>query len=129
MNQKVKDIMITGVITVDGLTKVSDILKILRKEKDLQTILIKPRNDEDVYGLITLRDIARKVIAEGKRLEEVHAYEIMVKPVLTVNANMPVMYAARFLTNFNISRAAVMENDKLVGIVSLNHIVLKCEVM
>lgn len=127
MNQKVRDVMLTDVITVDGLTTVSDVLKIFKKEKELQTILIKPRNNEDVYGLITLRDIARKIIAEGKRLEEVHAYEIMVKPALTVNADMPVKYAARFLTNFNISRAVVMDNDKLAGIVSLNHIVLKCE--
>ncbi len=127
MAQRVKDIMLTDIITVDGLTKVSEILKILKKQAELQTILVKPRSDEDVYGLITLRDIARKVIAEGKRMDEVHAYEIMVKPALTVNSNMPVMYAARFLTNFDISRAIVMENNKLVGIISLNHIVLKCK--
>lgn len=122
-----KDIMFKNVITVDGLTKVSEVLEILKKQTELQTILVKPRNDEDVYGLITLRDIARKVIAEGKRMDEVHAYEIMVKPALTVNSSMPVMYAARFLTNFDISRAAVMENDRLVGIISLNQIVLKCQ--
>ena len=127
MEQLVKDIMITDIITVDGLTKVSEVLEIFKKRDQLQTIMIRPRNEEDVYGLITLRDIARKVIAEGKRLDDVHAYEIMCKPVLTVGPNMPVRYAARFLTNFDISRAAVMENDKLVGIISLNHIVLKCE--
>lgn len=127
MEQRVKDIMLTDTITVDGLAKVSEVLELFKKQTELQTILIKPRNDKDVYGLITLRDIARKVIAEGKRLNEVHAYEIMSKPVLTVNANMSVMYAARFFTNFDISRAIVMENDKLVGIISLNHIVLKCK--
>jgi|TARA_B100000315_G_scaffold243238_1_gene266404 CBS domain-containing protein len=127
MVQRVKEIMLTDTITVKGLTKVSEILEIFKKQTELQTILVKPRNEEDVYGLITLRDIARKVIALGKNSDEVHAYEIMTKPVLTVNANMPVMYAARFLTNFDISRAIVMENDKLVGIISLNHIVLKCK--
>ena len=125
--QQVKDVMLRDTITVQGLTKVSEILEIFKKQTELQTVLVKPRNDEDVYGLITLRDIARKVIALGKKSAEVHAYEIMSKPVLTVNANMSVMYAARFLTNFDISRAIVMENDKLVGIISLNHIVLKCK--
>jgi CBS domain-containing protein len=125
--QRVKDVMLRDTITVQGLTKVSEILEIFKKQTELQTVLVKPRNDEDVYGLITLRDIARKVIALGKKSDEVHAYEIMSKPVLTVNANMSVMYAARFLTNFDISRAIVMENDKLVGIISLNHIVLKCK--
>ena len=125
--QQVKDVMLRDTITVQGLTKVSEILEIFKKQTELQTVLVKPRNDEDVYGLVTLRDIARKVIALGKKSNEVHAYEIMSKPVLTVNANMSVMYAARFLANFNISRAIVMENDKLVGIISLNHIVLKCK--
>ena len=125
--QQVKDVMLRDTITVQGLTKVSEILEIFKKQTELQTVLVKPRNDEDVYGLVTLRDIARKVIALGKKSDEVHAYEIMSKPVLTVNANMSVMYAARFLTNFDISRAIVMENDKLVGIISLNHIVLKCK--
>lgn len=127
MMQRVKDVMLRDTITVKGLTKVSEILEIFKKQTELQTVLVNPRNDEDVYGLITLRDIARKVIALGKKPDEVHAYEIMCKPALTVDPNMPVKYAARFLTNFDISRAIVMENEKLVGIISLNHIVLKCK--
>ncbi len=122
MVQRVKDVMYAYVLNIHGITKVSDALGIM-KDENIQTILVRPRNDEDVYGLITLRDIARKVIAAGKRLNEVHAYEIMSKPVLKVDANMPITYAARFLTNFNVSWAPVMENNELVGMVSLNGIV------
>jgi CBS domain-containing protein len=38
---------------------------------------------------------------------------------------MPITYAARFLTNFNVSWAPVMEDGELVGMVSLMGIVLK----
>jgi CBS domain-containing protein len=124
MSQRVKDVMYAYVANIHGITKVSDALSIM-KEENIQTILVRPRNNEDVYGLITLRDIARKVIAAGKRLDEVHAYEIMTKPVLTVDINMPITYAARFLTNFNVSWAPVMENGELVGMVSLMGMVLK----
>jgi CBS domain-containing protein len=124
MIQRVKDIMYAYVMNIHGITKVSDALSIM-KDENIQTILVRPRNDEDVYGLITLRDIARKVIAAGKRLDEVHAYEIMSKPILMVDADMPILYAARFLTNFNVSWAPVMENGELVGMVSLMGIVLK----
>ena len=122
MVQRVKDVMHAYVMNIHGITKVSDALSIM-KEENVQTILVRPRNDEDVYGLITLRDITRKVIAAGKRLDEVHAYEIMSKPVLMVDVNMPIIYAARFLTNFNVSWAPVMEKGELVGMVSLNGIV------
>ena len=124
MVQRVKDVMYAYVVNIHGITKVSDALEVM-KDENIQTILVRPRNDEDVYGLITLRDIARKVIAAGKRLDEVHAYEIMSKPVLMVDASMPILYAARFLSNFNISWAPVMENNELVGMVSLNGIVWK----
>ena len=124
MVQRVKDVMYAYVVNIHGITKVSDALNTM-KEENIQTILVRPRNDEDVYGLITLRDIARKVIAAGKRLDEVHAYEIMTKPILTVDVNMPIIYAARILTNFNVSWAPVMENGALVGMVSLMGIVLK----
>ncbi len=124
MVQRVKDVMYAYVMNIHGITKVSDALDIM-KDENIQTILVRPRNDEDVYGLITLRDIARKVIAAGKRLEEVHAYEIMSKPILTVDVNMPILYAASFLTNFNVSWAPVMEDGELVGMVSLMGIVLK----
>ena len=124
MVQRVKDIMYAYVVNIHGITKVSDALNIM-KEENIQTILVRPRNDEDVFGLITLRDIATRVIAAGKRLDEVHAYEIMAKPVLTVDVSMPITYAARFLTNFNVSWAPVMEDGELVGMVSLMGIVLK----
>ena len=124
MVQRVKDVMYAYVVNIHGITKVSDALSIM-KDENIQTILVRPRNNDDVYGLITLRDIARKVIAAGKRLDEVHAYEIMSKPILTVDVNMPIVYAARFLTQFDVSWAPVMENGELVGMVSLMGIVLK----
>ncbi len=124
MVERVKDVMYSYVMNIHGITKVSDALSIM-KDENIQTILVRPRNDEDVYGLITLRDIATKIIAAGKRLEDVHAYEIMAKPVLTVDANMPVNYAARYLNNFDVSWAPVMENGELVGMVSLMGMVWK----
>ncbi len=124
MVERVKDVMYSYVVNIHGITKLSDALSTM-KDENIQTILVRPRNDEDVYGLITLRDIATKIIAAGKRLEDVHAYEIMAKPVLTVDSNMPVIYAARYLTNFNVSWAPGMENGELVGMVSLMGMVWK----
>jgi signal-transduction protein with cAMP-binding, CBS, and nucleotidyltransferase domain len=72
---------------------------------------------------MTLKDIARKVIAQRRKLHEAHVYEIMSKPVLSVLSNMPIPYAARFMTNFNVSYAMVTENNKVIGLVSLNGIV------
>ena len=119
---KVSDVMMQNFKTIDGMTSVADALSMM-KEKKMNAVLIVPKDENNVYGIMTLKDIARKVIAQRRKLHETHVYEIMSKPVLSVLANMPVPYAARFLTNFNVSYAMVLENDKVVGMVSLNGMV------
>lgn len=118
----VSQIMTPNFKKVDGVTRVADALKIM-KEGNVNAILIEPRDNTDVYGILTLKDIARKVISQRRKLHETHVYEIMSKPVLSVPASMPVPYAARLLANFSVSYAMVIENDQVVGMVSLNGIV------
>jgi predicted transcriptional regulator len=86
-------------------------------------VLIEPRDDSDVYGIMTLKDIARKVIAYCRKLHEAHVYKIMSKPVLSVTSYMPIPSAARFLKNFSVSYAMVIENNEITGTVSLNGMV------
>jgi len=120
--QSVRDIMMPNFKKIEGITKVSEALAMMNKEK-INAVLIEPRNAADVYGIITLRDIARKVIGERRKLHETHVYEIMTKPVLSVPPNMPLPYAARHLTSFKVSYAMVLENNTVIGMISLNGIV------
>ena len=115
-------VMMAKFKTVDGVLKISDALKLM-KEEGLSVVLVEPRDDSDVHGILTLRDIARKVIGERRKLHEAHVYEIMSKPVLSVTSSMPIPYAARLLTNFNVSYAMVMDADQVIGILSLKSIV------
>lgn len=122
----VRHVMMSNFKTIEGVTKVYDALAMMKKE-GINAILIQPRKETDVYGILTLKDIARKVIGERRKLHETHVYEIMSKPVLSVQADMPVPYAARFLTNFDVSYATVMENSVIIGLVSLNGMVNQWE--
>jgi CBS domain-containing protein len=55
----------------------------------------------------------------------VNIYEIMSKPVVSVDPNMDIRYCARMFEQFGLSRAPVIENGKVIGIVSFTDIVLK----
>ena len=125
-NQKVRDVMMPNFTKVEGVLKISDALNTMRGKK-INAILVEPRDKNDVYGIMTLKDIARKVIGQNRKLHETHVYEIMSKPVLSINADMPICYAARFLTNFNVSYAMVIESNEVTGMVSLNGIVDRWE--
>lgn len=119
---QVRQVMMPNFKKIDGVTRVAEALKMM-KEDGLNAMLIEPRDKSDVFGILTLKDIARKVISQRRKLHETHVYEIMSKPVLSVSATMPVSYAARLLTNFNVSYAMVIEGDQVVGMVSLNGMV------
>jgi CBS domain-containing protein len=123
----VSQIMIPKFKKIDGVTRVAEALKMM-KEENFNAMLIEPRDDSDVYGILTLKDIARKVISQRRKLHETHVYEIMSKPVLSVPASMPVPYAARLLANFNVSYAMVIESNQVVGMVSLNGIVTNWDI-
>lgn len=120
--RRVDGVMMSNFTKVDGVMKVSDALNTMRN-KEINAVLVEPRNNSDVYGIMTLKDIARKVIAHRRKLHEAHVYEIMSKPVLSVTSDMPVSYAAQFLTNFNVSYAMVIENNAVKGMISLNGMV------
>ena len=60
--QKVRDVMMSNFTKVDGVMKVSDVLNMMR-DKNINAILVEPRDENDVYGIMTLKDIARIITA------------------------------------------------------------------
>jgi len=119
----VRDCMRTDVTEVDGQLDVLSALKIMKKV-GATSLVVKRRDDNDEYGMLLFSNVAKKVIAKNRAPERVNVYEIMAKPVLTVRPDMDIRYCARLFENFGISHAPVVENDKIVGIVSYYLLVL-----
>ena len=120
---KVRDCMRNDVTEVDGKLDVLSALKIMKKI-GATSLIVKRRNEQDEYGLLLFSDIAKKVIARDRAPERVNIYEVMAKPVLSVRPDMEVRYCARLFENFGISHAPVVEDGKIVGIVSFYLLVL-----
>jgi len=119
----VRDCMRTDVTEVDGQLDVLAALKIMKKV-GATSLIVKRRDENDEYGMLLFSDIAKEVIAKNRAPERVNVYEIMAKPVLSVRPDMEIRYCARLFENFGISHAPVVENEKIVGIVSFYLLVL-----
>ena len=119
----VRDCMRKEVTEVDGTMDVLSALKIMKKV-GATSLIVKRRDDQDEYGLLLFSDIAKKVLAIDRAPERVNVYEIMAKPVLMVRPDMQVRYCARLFENFGISHAPVVEDDKIIGMVSFYLLVL-----
>jgi CBS domain-containing protein len=120
---RVRDIMKTDFGTIDGIATVREALN---KMKTLKTavLIVNKRHDDDEYAMINCGDIARHVLAKDRAPERVNVYEIMTKPVISVHPDMDIRYCSRLFANYNLVRAPVVENKKVIGIVSPNSLVL-----
>ncbi|GLO60241.1 CBS domain-containing protein [Vibrio sp. MACH09] len=127
MNQhkliRVRDVMANSYVMVDGLTTVREGIK-LAKEHVVKALVVNKRNDDDEYGIVLMNDIAKKVLAQNRSSDRTNIYEIMTKPALSVSPDMNVKYCARLFERFGVSRAPVVENGKIIGMVSYNNIVV-----
>jgi CBS domain-containing protein len=121
---RVREVMKSDVDIVDGMLTVAAALKNM-KNLDTRTFVVDKRHPDDEYGVVMFRDIAKRVLAPNLSPERINVYEIMSKPVISVDPQMDVRYCIKLFDRFGISRAPVIENGQIVGLVSYTDIVLK----
>jgi signal-transduction protein with cAMP-binding, CBS, and nucleotidyltransferase domain len=127
---KVRDVMHENHLELEGIATVKEALEAMKGSK-ADVVIVKKRDEHDAFGIVLLSDIAKKVLAKDKAPERVNVYEIMSKPVIPIDPQMDVRYVARLFDRFGLSNAPVIENDKVIGIVSYNELVFDglCELI
>ncbi len=121
---RVRDVMKSNFDMIDGKTTVEGALKTM-KHVETKTLIVDKRHENDEYGMVLLSDIAKQVLAKDRSPKRVNIYEIMAKPVLSVQPDMDIRYCARMFEQFGLSRAPVLEHGKVIGIVSFTDMVLR----
>lgn len=120
---RVADVMKTQFDMVEGMMTVKDVLQKM-KHVETKCLIVDKRHDDDEYGIVLISDIAKEVLAKDKAPERVNVYEVMSKPVISVDSQMDIRYCARLFEKFGLSRAPVIDHGKVAGIVSFTDMVL-----
>jgi CBS domain-containing protein len=105
-------------ISPDAL--VFDALRVMA-ERNVGALLV--RDGDELVGLISERDYARKVILKNKASRQIPVSEIMSHHVVCVSPKQKVDACMALMTNKRIRHLAVLEDDRLIGIVSIGDIV------
>lgn len=121
---KARDVMNKEHLELDGMATVKDALDAMR-ETNSSVVIVRKRHENDAFGMVLLSDIVKKVLAKDRPTERVNVYEIMSKPVISLDPDMDVRYCARLFDQFGLANVPVIEDGKVLGIVSYKELVFQ----
>jgi CBS domain-containing protein len=90
-------------------------------EKNIGAVLVI--ESEQVVGIFSERDYARKVVLHGKSSQETPVSDVMTSRVIAVPPNQSVEKCMALMTEKRIRHLPVLDNDRLVGIISIGDVV------
>lgn len=111
----VKEAMKTNLAIVKPETNVLEAAKIMKKRKIGNVIVVQ--KDQPI-GILTESDIIKKVVAEGNNAEKVKVKDVMSKPVIVSDPYINLEKAMNIMLKCNMRRLPVVENKKLIGIIT-----------
>ncbi|WP_105614463.1 CBS domain-containing protein [Vallitalea okinawensis] len=119
---KIKDIMTTNVQCVNQGEPITRAAEIMRQE-DVGSVPVEEYNK--LVGILTDRDIVLRDVAEAKDPTNTVCGEIMSKDVVACSPEMDADEVANLMSQHQIRRIPVVENEKVVGIVALGDFATK----
>jgi CBS domain-containing protein len=116
MAESIRDLMTTNPRSVESGSTVVEAARLMRDE---DAGLIPVCEGEKLVGTVTDRDIAIRVVAEGREPESITVGEIASRELVTIDPQQELDEALRLMARHQVRRLPVVEEDgKLVGIVA-----------
>ena len=116
----IKDIMVEKVVCVDSSATVKDAACLMNLH-DIGCLVVT-NNSSNVAGIVTERDILKRVVAQSRDANKTKVSEIMSKPIIKGGPDMYVEDATKLMLSKNIKKLPIMKHDKIIGIVTFSDI-------
>jgi len=108
------------VFTISPQATVLDAAKMMR-DKNIGALLVT--SSEDIVGIVSERDFARKLFGAGKAAEQTCISEVMSTPVKYVHASQSNEECMALMTDGRLRHLPVLDNGKLIGVISIGDLV------
>lgn len=117
---KVEDVMVEGVITIDADASVMKAVNLMN-ENEIGCLIVTRRGR--AVGIITERDLLKRVILKSKNPKKTMVREIMTKPLIAGQPDMDLEEATRLMFKMKIKKLPVVETDgRLLGLITLTDV-------
>ncbi|MEK6560876.1 MAG: CBS domain-containing protein [Nitrospirota bacterium] len=118
----VKRVMARNLVTVDKQTTVQEVARIM-ESKEVGSVLVLDKESGEIAGIVTERDIVKKVVAKGVDGSSYLVKGIMSSPLLTIDSGKTIFEAGDFMDQKKVRHLAVTESGKVVGVISIRDLI------
>ncbi len=118
----VKSVMTRNIVRVDTQTTVMELAKLM-ESKSVGSALVMDKEGGKIVGIVTERDIVRKVVAKGVDGSSYLVKGVMSSPVITINSNKTIFEAGDLMDQKKVRHLTVTEGSEVVGIISIRDII------
>jgi len=93
------------------------------KEFKIKSVIVEKHGPSGAYGILTFKNILQAIVAEDGDMELLSVYDLANTPAISVSSKMDVKYAAKMMVNSSIKRLLVIDDNEILGIISMTDIV------
>jgi CBS domain-containing protein len=115
MSLEVQNIMVSNVMTVETNTLVVGAVKLMNQQ-EIGCLVVTKKGSP--IGIVTERDLLKRVLAESKNPKKVRVQEIMSKPLIVGKPDLEVGEVIELMLDRKIKKLPIVEDGKLLGLVT-----------
>lgn len=117
--KKCSDVMTKDLVYASPQDTVSHVAKLMKMEDIGPVLIVDNEESKRLVGIVTDRDLALKVVAEGRDPQTTSVEEVMTRKLITCRPDDDVESAMKAMAQYQLRRIPVVEDDnRLVGIIS-----------
>jgi len=117
--KKCRDVMTEDLVFCTPADTVSEVAKLMKREDIGPVLIVDNKQSKTLVGIVTDRDLAIKVVGEGRDPQNTKVEEVMTRKLITCHADDNIENAMKAMAQYQLRRIPVVsENMKLVGIIS-----------
>ncbi|MEI7643515.1 MAG: NADP-dependent isocitrate dehydrogenase [Chloroflexales bacterium] len=109
-------IMTRTVVAVPGVATLHDVAQHMQA-RGIHSVIVKP-DASGRWGIMTMRDIMKKVAEIGSAINGISVDEITTRPLITTTPDMDIAACAQLMLDNNIRRVVIAEAGEPIGIIS-----------
>ncbi len=119
-DKKIRDIMAKNLMAVSKDASIMEAIRLMA-EHNISCVIVE--DQKHPVGLVTERDLVKRVLATGKNPKTTKCHQIMTPNLITVSADSSLADAMEIIEGMHIRRLPVVDRTGIVGLVTLSDIV------